>query len=217
MSSDNNKKKDELELLLEEYFKRSSFDERLGDSLALEFEADTTSEAMSVEFIERATAVARRGSFDGWIARAKTRLKGSLGAFDTALVRIRESAKCTREQMAERAGVSVDLWVDLEGGRIALDSVDVTDLARVVEAVQLRKPEFRAAIKRSLNMRLVSRSQASFRSDRQGDFDSLAAYQDLLDVVNDDGEANRESSDAADLLSDRISDELQRRGRGDLL
>lgn len=212
--------KDRIAALLRALVRRGAFDEILGNALADEIEADARSEELSPRLKERLREAVERGMLDGQVARGRARMHGTLGGFGTALRRIREAAGVSLVQMAERAGLTPELWERLESHRGPLAALDVATLASVVEATQLRLAEVADTLRRSGRLHLVSPGHTSFRADEDAGSDSMAAYEDLLGAIahgereqHDDGPTNRGIED----LIEGLRAELHRRGREDLL
>lgn len=204
---------DQAEALLRELAREGSFEEELGDAI-LSLQSEVELPPLSVDLEERIVEAAQRGAFDGRVARARVRLQGSLGGFGSALRRIREAAGVSPTRMAERAGIEPELWEALETQRCTPDALDVSALASVAEAAQLRVSEIEDTIRRSQRLHLLPGGQASFRAEEDASSDSMAAYEDLVAAAED--ERSDPDADLSELV-EALGNELRRRGREDLL
>lgn len=194
-------------------------EEPLGEDLARQLRNDAADEAIPHEALEQARAAFANGLFDGGVLRARGQMTGALTTFGTSVRRIRSAAKHTPEEMAARAGVPARLWTDIETQRVPLQTVEISHLASIAEAVQLGLSDLRATIRRSIDVGAVPARSAAFRADDPDDADSTAAYESLLSHVaaRTGGARADDEEHAADELVERIVEELRRRGRTDLL
>jgi transcriptional regulator with XRE-family HTH domain len=217
----NDRRDEGIDALLRELTGKGVFEERLGDALASDIEADTRERRLSAEREAKLLEAVDRGMVDGRVARARARMRGTLGGFGSALRRIREEAGISLTAMAGRAGMSSQLWEEVETQRRRPETLTVSELASVVEAAQLRLSETADALRRSRRLRLLPGGEAAFRADEGAVSDSMAAYEDLLAAAADQQEAQASRGGHVDPDLDELVGalrrELQRRGREDLL
>ena len=212
---------DAFETLVAAFLNRTAADERLSDVLSEVLAAEEATSSAPPDTVEKAVKAARAGMFDGATQRARAQMKGALTTFPSALRRIREAARRSPQQMAERAEISPEDWVALEAQSLRYDQLTVAHLASVVEAAQLRLGEFEALLRRTESVRLVSPAQASFRADLTAEADQAAAYEHLLLTLAEEEQASTGvdtvgNDDIANVVA-AVGTELARRGRRELL
>lgn len=219
MSSTNGNDANVIEAMLRALVDRQDFDERIGDSIADDIEYDAAMEAFSPELSDRARTAVKWGMFDASVARTRGSGPNNLRGFGPALTTIRSAAGRTCEQMAERADIPLGLWESLEAQTISVTSVDAEQLTSVIEAVQLKRPEFQALLRGTISLRRVSGRRAAIESDPYRLTDTHPHEEDLVAAVSKDSALSSiaTSESAVESLISRIAEELLRRGRTDLL
>jgi len=205
-----------LDAVLEQLAKGGALDERVGDAL-LKLTENASATKISPEVERRAVEAANRGAFDGRVALARTRMRGTLGAFASAVRRIREAAGASIDEMADRAGLSASIWQEIEGQQRSPETLSAAVLASVMEAVQMRSSELRDTLARTQKLRLVHGGHAAFRAEEIESSDTAAAYEDLVAASADEAKGDAGVTAGVRNLVDAVEAELRRRGRGDLL